>query len=182
MDPIVREEICWADCAQTDQNQGDPRHLCFASFSLSPSLVLFWAILFSTSRWLRRTMEGMMSLSSESVLHLFSGAESLTSVRFAGWAAGNCAGGTGAGTFIVRHAVRVGRGLTSDHSRSGSTSLTFSRFMTLRFPVLMLITVSTGPRTQVTEYWWSHLASKGARSWATKPTWSPDSMGSSFNG
>ena len=176
VDPIVCEEICWADCAQTDRNQGDTRHLLFASFSLSLSLVLFWAILFSTSRWLRRTLGGMMSLSSESVLHLFSGAESLTSVCSAGWAAGNCAGGAGAGTFISRRAVRVVRGLTSDHSRSGSTSLTLSRFMTLRFPVLMLITVSTGPRTRVAEYWWSHRASRGALSWATNTTWSPGSI------
>ena len=114
-----------------------------------------------------------MSLSSEFVLCLFSGAESLTSVRIAGWAAGNCAGGAGAGTFIGRGTVRVGRGLTSNHSRSVSTSLTLSRFMTLRFPVLILITVSTGPRTWVTEYWWSHLASRGALSWATNTTWSP---------
>ena len=70
-------------------------------------------------------------------------------------------------------AVCVGCGLTSDQTRSGSTSLTLSRFMTLRFPVLMLITVSTGPRTWVTEYWWSHLVSRGALSWATNTTWSP---------
>ena len=176
MDTIFCEEICWADCAQADQNQGDSRHLRFVSFSSSLSPALFWAILFSTSRWLLRTLGGIISLSSESVLRLFSGAVSLTSARSAGWVAGNWAAGAGTGTFIGRRAVRVGRGLTSDHSRSGSTSLTLSRFMTLRFPVLMLITVSTGPRTRVTEYWWSHLASRGALSWATNTTWSPGWM------